>query len=400
MSKTNIDGMLEQIYPDMVRWRRYLHEHPELSFHEVNTSRFVADLLEQMGLEVKRNIGGYGVVALLRGNHDGPVVALRADMDALPIQDGKDCTYSSKVPGQMHACGHDAHTAGLLGAAKVLSLMKEELHGSIQFIFQPAEEVNPGGAEPMVAEGALVGVDVIYGVHLWTPFPVGKVYSVTGPMMAAADEFIIEITGKGGHGGLPHDTVDSVLVGSQLVVNLQSIVSRNLDPTAAGVLSIGSFHAGSSFNVIADQCMLNGTVRSFDENIRELIERRLEEITSQTCSMHGAEYRLDYKRGYPPVVNDATETQRFFKVAAELFGADYVEKSPLIMAAEDFSYYLQVVPGCFMFVGAGNPERGVTAPHHHPRFDIDERSMQQAARLLIQLSLDYMQESFHTRAYR
>ncbi|WP_148497631.1 M20 metallopeptidase family protein [Paenibacillus senegalensis] len=393
-----INEQLERIYPEMVSWRRYLHEHPELSFQEVNTARFIAEKLEQMGIEITRNVGGHGIVGRLKGEKAGPVVALRADMDALPIQDEKDCAYASKISGRMHACGHDGHIAGLLGAAYVLSRMKEHLHGSILFLFQPAEEVNPGGAERMVAEGALDGVDVIYGVHLWSQFPVGKVYSVTGPMMAAADEFLIEISGKGGHGGVPQESIDSILVGSQLVVNLQTIVSRNVDPTSAAVVSVGSFHSGSSFNVIADRCKLSGTVRTFDEQIRRRIEERIHEITAHTCAMHGAQYEWNYIRGYPAVVNDATETQRFFRVAADLFGNEQVERSPLSMAGEDFSYYLQSIPGCYMFVGAGNPDKGIVAPHHHPEFDIDERSILHAARLMIHLSLDYMNEAWQTRS--
>ncbi|GIP32921.1 M20 family metallopeptidase [Paenibacillus sp. J2TS4] len=388
----NIEQSVEQIYPDMVSWRRHLHRHPELSYQEKETSRFVAERLTSLGLEVERNVGGYGVTALLRGGRPGPTVALRADMDALPIQDEKKVEYASKVAGVMHACGHDAHTAQLLGAAAVLAPFKRDLSGNVRFIFQPAEEISPGGASAMIADGVLKDVDVIYGVHLWSPFPSGSVYSAEGPIMANADEMRIEITGKGGHGGLPHETVDSVVVGSHLVVNLQTIVSRNVNPTIPAVLSIGSIHAGSGFNVIADQCILNGTVRTFDSGTRDQIRNRISEIAEQTCAMHGAAFKLEYKEGYPAVVNHVSEAQRFVRIGRQLYGEDRVRSCAPIMASEDFSYYLQKIPGCFIFVGAQAPGSGTPIPHHHPLFDIDENAMKQAACLLIGLTLDYLNE--------
>jgi amidohydrolase len=293
----------------------------------------------------------------------------------------------------MHACGHDAHTAALLAVAKMFAENKDELPGDVRFLFQPAEEISPGGAAPMIADGALDGVDRVYGVHLWTPFPAGTIYSAPGPLMAAADEFVIHIRGKGGHGGLPHQTVDSILVGSHLVVNLQTIVSRSVDPTEPGVVSIGKFQAGNGFNVIAETCSINGTVRSFDDKVRETIVSRMERICAHTGEMFGADIQLDYKPGYPPVVNDKAETERFFRVAESLFGAERVQASPLIMAGEDFSYYLQRVPGCFMFVGAGNPAAGIKAPHHHPMFDIDESAMLQSAQLLASMAVSYLSGS-------
>jgi amidohydrolase len=386
----NIAEKIQLIFPEMIQWRRFLHQNPELSYQEKNTSAFVAQQLQRMGLQVATGVGGHGVIGILKGNRPGRTVALRADMDALPIQDEKTSAYASQVPGVMHACGHDAHTATLLGVARILSGTADSWAGAIKFIFQPAEEVSPGGALPMIAAGALDDVDVIYGVHLWTPFPVGMVCSREGPMMAAADEFSVTIKGKGGHGGLPHHTIDSVLVGSQLVVNLQSIVSRNINPTVPAVVSVGAIHAGSSFNVIAERCTLSGTVRAFDHAVRDEIKQRMEVISHATCDTFGAGCEFEYKLGYPPVVNDKVESERFFKVGAEIFGAAHTEISPLIMAGEDFSYYLQKVPGCFMFVGAGNAEKKISAPHHHPRFDIDEEAMRHAALLLIGMTLDFL----------
>lgn len=381
------EDRLQELFPEMVAWRRHLHQNPELSYKEEKTSAFVAAKLEEFGgIKVRTNVGGYGVVGDLEGHRPGPRIALRADMDALPIQDEKACEYASAVPGVMHACGHDGHIAALLGAAKWLSERVEELAGSVRFIFQPAEELSPGGAAPMIREQVLEGVDAIYGVHLWTPFPAGGIYTRGGPIMAAADEFLLEIIGKGGHGGLPHETVDSLMIGSHLVVNLQSIVSRSLNPVEPSVISVGSFHAGTGFNVIAERAMLNGTVRTFSSHLRMQAKERIEKIIADTCSMYGASYQLDYKLGYPPVVNHPAETQKAVAVASSLFGEDHVHEAPLVMAGEDFAFYLERVPGCFFFVGAGNAEAGITAPHHHPRFDIDERAILQAARLLAGLA--------------
>ncbi|NEW05437.1 amidohydrolase [Paenibacillus sp. SYP-B3998] len=381
---------LQQTYEEMVGWRRYLHQNPELSFQELRTAEFVVNHLLDWGIEVRTQVGGNGVVGLLRGANQGPTVALRADMDALPIQDEKNCDYSSLIKGVMHACGHDAHTSTLLGIAKVASQHRDKLNGNLVFLFQHAEETTPGGANAMIQDDALVGVDVVFGVHLWTPFPVGHVYAKAGSMMAAPDEFTIQIQGKGGHGGLPHQAIDSIHVASQLVVNLQSIVSRQVDPVEPCVVSIGSFHAGTSFNVIAETTKLTGTVRTFNSELQQDVKARMERIVDGTCRMFQASYVFDYKMGYPPVVNDVNEAERFFKVGNALFGEESVHESPLIMAGEDFSYYLHHRPGCYMFVGAGNIEAGIIHPHHHPKFDIDERSMLNAARLLLGMALDYM----------
>lgn len=381
---------LQAIYDEMVTWRRYLHQNPELSFHEYRTAEFIANHLHSWDIEVRQGVGGGGVVGLLRGSEEGPTVALRADMDALPIQDEKNCAYASLTSGVMHACGHDAHTSTLLGIAKVASKHRSELKGNLVFLFQHAEEITPGGADSMIQDGALDGVDAVFGVHLWTPFPVGHVYSKAGPLMAAPDEFTIQIQGKGGHGGLPHQTVDSIYVASQLVVNLQSIVSRQVDPIEPCVVSVGSFHGGTSFNVIAETSVLNGTVRTFNAELRQDVKQRIERMVQSTCEMFGAACEIEYKLGYPTVVNEDNEAQRFFKIGAALFGAEATHESPLIMAGEDFSYYLHHRPGCYMFVGAGNVEAGIIHPHHHPKFDIDEKSMLNAANLLLGMALDYM----------
>ncbi|GGG13089.1 M20 family metallopeptidase [Paenibacillus abyssi] len=384
---------LQSLFPDMVGWRRYLHQYPELSFHEKKTSRYIAEQLAELGCEVKSGVGGYGIVATIKGGEPGPTVALRADIDALPIHDEKTTEYASKVPGVMHACGHDAHTATLLGVAKYYNEQRASLKGNRRLIFQPAEEVSPGGALPMIKEGVLDGVDAIYGVHLWTPVPYGKVASRPGAFMAAADEFSIEVIGKGGHGGLPHQTVDAIIVGSALVQALQTIVSRNVNPLEPAVVSIGSFHAGNTANVIAERVELQGTVRTFNTETRDFIRQRIMDMVQQTCSLFGAEGRLNYREGYPPVLNHKQEAERFFRIGREIVGEQQTLYSELIMAGEDFSYYLHEKPGCFMFVGAGKESLHAIYPHHHPKFDLDERAMVVSGSLLIGMAEDYVNGS-------
>ncbi|MCI3921507.1 amidohydrolase [Paenibacillus sp. TRM 82003] len=379
-----MEQLLKETMARVIEWRRHLHRHPELSFREKETSAFVADRLEAMGWRVRAGLGGYGLAADLEGASPGPRIALRADMDALPIQDMKNQEYASTVPGVMHACGHDGHMAALLGAAELLAKTRGTWNGSIRLLFQPAEEIPPGGALGMIEDGALDGVDEIYGIHLWSPFPAGTVQTVAGPFMAASDEFHVTIKGKGGHGGLPHQAIDSVAVGAHFVVNAQSIVSRNVDPILPSVLSVGSFHAGTTFNVIADDCRMEGTVRTMTQASRMYVKQRVEEVLDATCRMFGATYELDYLLGYPPVVNHEDSTERALRVARGLFGDERVMTCQPVMAGEDFSYYLERVPGCFLFVGAGSDR--VTAPHHHPMFDIEESALETSVKLLVALA--------------
>ncbi|WP_371320139.1 amidohydrolase [Chengkuizengella axinellae] len=380
---------IETLFPEMVKWRRHLHMNPELSFQESETTQFIFDKLSEWGINAIKSKNN-GVIGTIYGDKSGPTVALRADIDALPIQDEKKVRYASQKKNIMHACGHDGHTASLLSIAKILQEDRSELTGNVRLIFQPAEEQYPGGALSIIEDGALEDVDVIYGVHLWTPLQTGIASSVAGPIMASVDEFKIKVIGKGGHAGLPHDTVDSTLVGAQLVVQLQSIVSRMINPIEPAVVSVGSFHSGESFNIISSLCTIKGTVRTFNDKIRAYIQERFTHICKQIGELYGAEIELDYINVYPPVVNHKNETNRFIKMKeSEIVHAE-ISTSPLIMAGEDFSYYLKKVPGCFMFVGAGNEEKGMNFPHHHPKFDFDERAMKNAVELLLGMTLDYM----------
>ncbi|MGG4141924.1 amidohydrolase [Paenibacillus algorifonticola] len=383
---------LQHLYPEMVQWRRYLHQHPELSFQEEKTSRWIAGKLAEFGCEFEEGVGGYGIVVTIKGDQPGPVVALRADIDALPIQDEKQCDYASTVPGIMHACGHDGHTSSMLAIAKFYQEHRSDIKGERRLLFQPAEEVTPGGAIHMIKDGALEGVDVIYGIHLWAPLPFGQVSTRAGAFMAAADEFTIEIVGLGGHGGMPHKGIDTIVVGASLVQSIQSIVSRSINPLHPSVISIGSFQAGSTNNVIAERCLMKGTVRSFDEESRYSIHERLKQVIEHTCQMYGAKYDFQLRVGYPAVINNEHEAERFFRIAEPMLGEGNAVRGDEMMVAEDFSYYLDEVPGCFMMVGAGNGEISTSYSHHHPKFDFEEGAMLKSAELLIRLAEDYVSE--------
>lgn len=383
---------LEALYPKMVEFRRDFHQHPELSFKEERTPQVIAKYLQSLGIEVRIGVGGRGVVGLLRGGKPGKTVALRADFDALPIQDEKDVPYKSTVPGVMHACGHDGHTATLLGVATVLAKHREELQGNVVFIHQFAEELAPGGAKPMIEDGCLDGVDVIFGTHLNSFRTVGEIYYREGYAMAASDRFEIEVLGKGGHGASPHETIDPLVTASQLVLNLQQIVSRRVDPQKSAVVTVGSFHAGEAFNVIPDRAKLIGTVRTYDQQVRDMIEQAIEQVTAAACAANGASYTYKYERGYDAVWNHPNETQHLVEAAKEIVGEVNVKEMPPLMGGEDFAYYLQQVPGTFYFVGAGNPELNAVYPHHHPRFDIDEKALLIAAKTLMAATVRYLEK--------
>ncbi|MEK8127909.1 amidohydrolase [Paenibacillus filicis] len=373
----------EAITEQTIAWRRELHAKPELSFQEFKTAQYVEDLLRGFGqLEISRPTPT-SVVARLIGKFPGKVLALRADMDALPIQEANDTPYKSQVDGIMHACGHDGHTATLLTVAKQLVPHRDRIHGEVRFIFQHAEELPPGGARELVAAGVLDGVDWIIGEHLSSQLPLGQIGLGYGERAASPDNFTITIKGSGGHAASPHNTIDSIAIGAQIVTNLQHIVSRNTDPLGQLVVSVTQFTGGASHNVIPDSAVLRGTVRSFREDIRQGARQRLEQIVAGIVAAHGAEYELDYLFGYAPVVNDDNVTRFVEETAAELFGTEAVTLLPPGMGAEDFSAYQQVVPGAFVFIGAGNVEAGIVHPHHHPKFEIDEHALQYGARLFV-----------------
>jgi amidohydrolase len=370
----------------VVEWRRHLHRHPELSYAERETAEFVATTLAGFGVEVTRPCEN-AVVGRLAGRAAGPTIALRADIDALPIAEESGVEFASERPGAMHACGHDGHTAMLLGAARELSSSGVE-RGEVRFLFQPAEERAPGGARPLVEAGAMDGVDFVYGCHLWTPLEYGRVAAVPGPFMAAADFFTLAISGQGGHGGLPHLATDTVAIAAAVVTNLQQIVARRIDPLAAAVVTIGSFHAGEAPNVIPGRAELSGTARSFDPAVRARLRELVEDVVRGVCSAHGAAYELDYVFGYDPVVNDERATELVRSVVDEAM------LTPLepIMGGDDFSAYLAEAPGCYAFIGAGSEASGAVHPHHHPRFRIDERALAVGVRLHVDVARRALEE--------
>ncbi|MFC5774467.1 M20 family metallopeptidase [Ectobacillus antri] len=376
----------------LVAWRRYLHMNPELSFQEENTSQFVYETLQSFPhVEVTRPTK-YSVMGRLIGAKSGPVLAIRADMDALAIQEENDFAFVSQKPGVMHACGHDGHTAMLLGAAQELAYRRDELQGEVRFLFQHAEEEFPGGAQEMVDNGVMDGVDYVIGAHLWSPIEVGKIGIVYGKMMASPDAFTITVSGKGGHAGIPHETVDCLAIGTQIVSNLQHIVSRNTNPFEPLVVSVTQFHAGTAHNVIPDHATIGGTVRTMKQELREETAKRIEQIVKGITEAHGASYSFDFIYGYRPVVNADEVTKQIEQTAIKLFGKEAIVYPEPTMGGEDFSAYLQKAPGCFFFIGARNETKGIVYPHHHPRFTIDEDSLLMGTSLFVQAAFDLLQK--------
>ncbi|MEC3737983.1 M20 family metallopeptidase [Bacillus safensis] len=385
----SINERLDEHYEEMVEIRRHLHMNPELSFQEEETAAFIASYYDTLQIPTRTKVGGHGVLAFIKGASPGPTIALRADFDALPIHDEKDVPYKSTKPGVMHACGHDGHTATLLVLAKILHTHRDQLKGKIVLIHQHAEEYAPGGAKPMIEDGCLDGVDVIFGTHLWSSEPCGTILYKSGNFMAAADRFSIQVQGKGGHGAQPHLTKDAVLIGSQIVANLQQVVARKVNPIDSAVVSVGGFVAENAFNVIADSAVLTGTARSFEENARHIIEREIEQVVKGVCQMHDAAYTYEYVRGYPAVKNHPKPTEYIADIANQTEGVTEVKEAETQMGGEDFAYYLQHVPGTFFYTGAMPENSQDVYPHHHPKFDINEKAMPIAAKVLANAVLSY-----------
>lgn len=382
--------LLNEYFNEMVEIRRHLHQNPELSFEEIKTPQFIAEYHRKLGHEVRSDVGCRGVVAKLRGAKPGPTVALRADFDALPIKEETGVEYKSKIDGVMHDCGHDGHTATLLGLAKALNKIKSELEGNVVFIHQHAEELPPGGAIAMIKDGCLNGVDVIFGIHLWSTLPLGEVSYREGAIMAATDRFDIKIQGSGGHGAQPERTKDSIVIASQLVGNLQQIVSRRVSPLDSAVISVCSLEAKNPYNIIADSATLSGTVRTFKESVRQFIEKEIEKVVKGTCVTSDADYHYEFRRGYPAVINHPEETKFIAEVSKKVPGVDSVTEFEPNMGGEDFAYYLQHVKGTFFFTGASVSDPKEIYPHHHPKFNFDERGMLIAAQVLGSATLQYM----------
>ncbi|GGF15945.1 putative amidohydrolase YhaA [Halobacillus andaensis] len=387
----NIFEAIDAQYENMVHTRRYLHQHPEVSFEETETAAFIQQTYDRLGIPYEKNVGGNGVLATLKGGKPGKKIALRADFDALPIHEENDVEYKSKVDGVMHACGHDGHTAALLGLAEAILPFQEDLPGTIVFLHQHAEEYAPGGAKPIIESGALEDVDAVFGTHLWVNTPTGVIQTTKGPFMAGADRFHITVKGKGGHGAIPHQTKDAIVIASQVVSSLQQIVSRRVNPLDTAVLTVGTFESGDAFNVIADSAFLTGTVRTFRPEVQELIIEEMEKVIKGACTGNDADYEFDYFKGYTPVVNHEKEASLILQDAPKADASLTTEEVEPVMAGEDFAYYLENKPGAFYFTGAQIPEHYY--PHHHPKFDFDEKALPHAAKTLIQAYRSYQEQT-------
>ncbi|MBD2178869.1 amidohydrolase [Pseudanabaena sp. FACHB-1998] len=371
-----------ELQPSLVQWRRDFHRFPELGFQEKRTATAIAEKLTAWGIPHQTGIAQTGIVAIIEGKKKSnpnnkinqKVLAIRADMDALPIQEENIISYKSQIDNMMHACGHDGHTAIALGTAKYLWEHRADFSGTVKIIFQPAEE-GPGGAKPMIEAGVLENpqVDALIGLHIWNNLPLGTVGVRSGALMAATEYFHCTITGRGGHGALPHQTIDSILVTSQIVNALHSIVSRNVSPLESAVISIGEFHAGSATNIIADFAKISGTVRFFNHEVGAKLAKRIEEVIAGICAAHGASYELNYTKLYPAVINDYAIAELVRSVAENVIETpEGIVPECQTMGGEDVSFFLESVPGCYFFLGSANPDKGLAYPHHHPRFNFDE----------------------------
>lgn len=370
----NIRLPIRALHPQLIHWRRQFHQYPELGFQEELTAGKIAGILASLGIEHYTGIAKTGVMAIVDSGKPGPVLAIRADMDALPVQEENEVDYRSRHTGKMHACGHDGHTAIALGTAQYLAQHRETFRGQVKFFFQPAEE-GPGGAKPMIEAGVLENPDVeaIIGLHLWNDLPAGTVGIKAGPVMAAVEHFECQILGKGGHGAMPHQTVDALVVSAQIVTALQTIVARNIDPLQSAVVTVGELKAGTAFNVIADSAYFRGTVRYFDPKFAGYFSQRLETLVKGICQAQGADYHWHYEEIYPPVVNDRRLVELVRNAAADVMvNADALIPDYQTLAGEDMSFFLQAIPGCYFFLGSANAGLGLNYPHHHPRFDFDE----------------------------
>lgn len=391
MIKDKIHQLAAKYFHEVVGLRRHLHQHPELSFHEVETGKFIADKLTEFGIENEHGWGKNGVVALIKGNNpESKIIALRGDIDALPIQEANEVEYRSKYEGRMHACGHDVHTSSLLGVAKILHELREDFEGTVKLIFQPAEEKLPGGASLLIKEGVLQNPEPtsIYGQHVHPPLEVGKVGFRGGMYMASADELYLTVKGQGGHGALPQNCVDPIVIASQIVLALQQVVSRKANPTTPNVLTFGKINSvGGVGNVIPNEVKLEGTFRTMDEKWRAEAHEWMMKIATGTAESLGGTVDFEIRKGYPFLINDEPLTRRSFDWAVEYLGEENVVELPIRMTAEDFSYYSQEMPACFYRLGTGNKAKGITSPVHTDTFDVDERSLEIGMGLMSYLAI-------------
>lgn len=377
----DIAGLARAQHPQVVDWRRHMHRHAELSFQEFDTADFLEGELRKIpGLSLARPTGT-SIVARLQGGQPGKVLAIRADIDALPLQDQKACDYASQRPGAMHACGHDGHAAMLLGAARLLAGLREQLPGEVRFFFQHAEEQHPGGAQQMVDAGVMEGVDQIIAAHVMSTVDTGRIVVLDGATLASSDRFVLRVQGKGGHAANPDRCIDPIWIGSQIVANLQAIVARNTDAHDALIVSVTRFHAGTAFNVIPDVAELSGSVRCYSPAVRDAVPERIERIARGVAEAHGASIELDYVRGYRPVVNDPVTAAALREAVQQGLPEIPLHTMNPLPNSEDFGAFTVRAPGAYALIGARSAAKGIRHPHHHPHFDFDEDALEHGVRM-------------------
>lgn len=395
MAHDDLHAEIEGRRSALVALRRHFHQHPELSFEERQTATTIASHLRDAGIEVTEGVGGYGVVGLIRGEKDGGserTLLIRADIDALPIDEANDVEYRSQAPGKMHACGHDGHIAIGLTVAEVLAARRDRLRGNVKFAFQPAEE-KAAGAKPMIEAGVMSNpdVDATIGLHLWSPTRVGDVVVQSGPFFASADAFTLRVRGRGGHGAMPHLNIDPVVATAQIVVATQTIISREISPLRPAVITFGSIHGGTASNVVADEVELQGTVRAYSQDDREYLLRRIGELTQVVAASMRADVIYEVQPGTLPCVNDPTITALVRNAAEAVVGAEHIPAGDQRQSvSDDMALFLDAVPGCYFLVGIGNPDRGITAPHHNNHFDMDEAALPIGVEVLTRAALDFL----------
>ena len=366
--------LTKDIFDYVIGIRRHLHSNPELSFKEEKTACYISEKLEEKGYKVQK-VAETGIITTFDSERPGPTLLLRADIDALPIQEENDVSYSSSVPGVMHACGHDGHTAMLLGVAAILPSIKDKICGKIILIFQPAEECPPGGAEKIIKSNLLPKVDGVIGAHLYNPLEIGTVGITTGPVMASVDRFTIDINGNGGHGAMPHLCIDPIIIGSQIINSLQLISSRKISPIEPFTLTVASFHSGSGFNIIPQNAVLTGTVRTHSEEVRNYVEQEMNSMVEGICKYFDAEGTVEYEKGYPVLINDKENTGFIQKCIVDYLGEENVKIMKPMTTSEDFSFYSSLGPLTYFFIGSGNKEKGFVNNHHNSKFDFDEDAL-------------------------
>ncbi|MFL7792172.1 MAG: M20 family metallopeptidase [Anaerolineae bacterium] len=385
--KTDVEPLRQQL----VKWRRDFHRHPELGFQEHRSAGLIADRLHTLGYQVQTGIATTGVVGLLEGKQSGPVVMVRFDMDALPITEENETDYTSQNPGLMHACGHDAHMAMGLGVATLMAQQQDKIAGILKLVFQPAEE-GGNGAKAMIEEDVLENPhpDIFLATHVWNEMPTGAIDVTPGAIMAAAEKWYCTVQGKGGHGAAPHQAADPVVATAQLVTALQTIVSRNVDPLETAVVSVGSIHGGNAFNVIPPQVELNGTIRSYNPQVREMVLQRMHKIVAGVAAACGVKAKLEIEPLTPAVTNDAQVTEVVHAAAEAVLGPENVTTGERTMGSEDAAYFMEKVPGCYFFLGSANASLGLNAPHHNPRFDFDEAALITGVAVMVHALAHYL----------